>query len=174
MAQQTISQDSSSSPIWARLATCGREQGQRFIPAFLEEEITELWGRPKSARRAAVDAPPGRRNGYGKPRRLSLTSGTVTVRRPRGRGRHARFVSRGLPLVQRRTRQVGERRPQLYLQGLALGACERALRGLRGEGAPLAAASLVRLKARWQLEYEAWQQRRLDDVAVVSVWADGL
>lgn len=59
MEPQTTSQVSSSSPIWERLATFVREQGQRFIQAWLEEEITALLGRPKSAQRGAVDAPPG-------------------------------------------------------------------------------------------------------------------
>jgi putative transposase len=38
----------------------------------------------------------------------------------------------------------------------------------------LSLASLARLKAQWQLEYEAWKRRRLDGLAVVYVWADGL
>jgi putative transposase len=174
MEQQSPSHASSSSLIWERLEACVREQVQRFIQALLEEEITALLGRPKSARRGAVDAPQGMRNGYGKPRRLSLTSGTITVRRPRVRGLGERFVSRVLPLFQRRTRQVGELLPQLYLHGLALGDFELALRGLLGEGAPLSATSLARLKASWQLDYETWKQRRLDDLEVVYVWADGL
>ena len=174
MEQKTTSQASSSSPLWERWQAFVREQVPRLLPALLEEEITALLGRPKSARRAAVDAPQGMRNGYGKPRRLSLTSGTITVRRPRLRGLGERLVSRVWPLLQRRTRQVGELLPQLYLHGLALGDFELALRGLLGEGAPLSAASLARLKANWQLEYEAWKQRRLDDLEVVYVWADGL
>lgn len=174
MAQQNTSPHSSSSPIWERLETFVREQVQRLIQALLEEEVTALLGRPKSARRGAVDASPGLRNGYGKPRRLTLTSGTITVRRPRVRGRGERFVSRVLPLFQRRTRQVGDLLPELYLHGLALGDFELALRGLLGEGAPLSSASLARLKARWQLEYDAWKQRRLDDLEVVYIWADGL
>ena len=36
-----------------------REHVQQFIQALLEEEVTELWGRTKSARREAVDATPG-------------------------------------------------------------------------------------------------------------------
>jgi hypothetical protein len=32
-----------------------------------------------------VDADAGYRNGHGKPRRLTLSSGTITVRRPRVR-----------------------------------------------------------------------------------------
>lgn len=78
-------------------------------------------GRAKSARRAAVDAAAGYCNGYGKPRKLALTCGTITVQRPRGRGLAERFVSRMLPLFTRRTKQVGELLPQLYLHGLGLG-----------------------------------------------------
>jgi putative transposase len=49
-----------------------------------------------------------------------------------------------------------------------------ALRGLLGEGAPLSPSSLARLKGQWQVEYETWKKRRLDDLTVVYVWADGL
>lgn len=151
-----------------------RAHVQQFIQALLEEEVTALIGRPKSARRPAVDAPTGYRNGYGKARRLALTIGTITLRRPRVRGLAERFVSRVLPLFQRRTKQVGELLPRLYLHGLALGDFELALRGLLGDGAPLSPPSLQRLKAQWQVEYDAWKQRRLDDLEVVYVWADGL
>jgi putative transposase len=174
MEQKTPTPPSSSSQMWERLEAFVREQIQRFIQALLEEEVTALVGRPKSARRAAVDAPKGLRNGYGKPRRLTLTAGTITVRRPRVRGLDARFVSRILPLFKRRTREVGELLPRLYLHGLALGDFELALRGLLGAAAPLSPASLTRLKAQWPLEYEAWKRRRLDDLEVVYVWADGL
>jgi putative transposase len=159
---------------WERLEEFARQHVQRFIQALLEEEVTELLGRTKSARREAVDTVPGYRNGYGKPRHLTLTSGTITVRRPRVRDLKERFVSRVLPLFKRQTKEVGELLPQLYLHGLALGDFELALRGLLGEGAPLSPASLLRLKAQWQGEYAAWKQRRLDDLEVVYLWADGL
>ena len=174
MEQKTTTQSSSSSQMWERLEEFVREQVQRFIQALLEEEVSALLGRPKSARRAPVDGPSGLRNGYGKPRRLSLTAGTITVRRPRVRGLSQRFVSRVLPLFKRRTREVGDLLPTLYLHGLALGDFDLALRGLLGDAAPLSPASLARLKATWQLDYEAWKQRRLDDLEVVYVWADGL
>jgi putative transposase len=174
MEGKTTPHASSSSPMWERLEVFVREHIQRFIQALLEEEVTALLGRPKSTRRAAVDAPAGMRNGYGKPRRLSLSAGTITVRRPRVRGMAERFGSRVLPLFKRRSREVGELLPTLYLHGLALGDFDLALRGLLGEAAPLSPASLARLKAQWQLEYEAWKQRRLDDLEVVYVWADGL
>ena len=69
---------------------------------------------------------------------------------------------------------MGELLPQLYLHGLALGDFELALRGLLGDGAPLSPTSLLRLKTQWQSEYETWKQRRLDDLEIVYLWADGL
>jgi transposase-like protein len=146
---------------------------QAFVQRLLVEEVTMRLGRAKSARRAALDAPEGYRNGWGKPRRLALTWGTITVRRPRLRGLAERFVSRLLPLFQRRTQPVGERLPQLYLHGLALGDCELALRGVLGDGAPLSPASLQRLKVQWETEYMTWKQRRLDDLEGVDAWAYG-
>src|SRR5262245_16541499 len=163
-----------ASSTWERLEDFVREHVQRFIQALLEEEVTELLGRRKSARREGVDPTPGYRNGYGKPRRLTLTSGTITVRRPRVRDLNERFVSRVLPLFKRQTKEVGELLPQLYLHGLALGAFELAVRGLLGEGAPLSPASLLRLTTQWQGEYEKWKRRRLDELEVVYMWADGL
>src|SRR5262245_12543054 len=159
---------------WERLEDFVREHVQQFIQALLEEEVTELLGRTKSARREAIDAAPGYRNGYGRSRRLTLTNGTITVRRPRVRDLSERFVSRVLPLFKRQTKEGGEVLPQLYLHGLTLGDFELALRGLLGEGAPLSPASLLRLKAQWQQEYTVWKQRRLDDLEVVYMWADGL
>jgi putative transposase len=163
-----------STPTWETLEAFARGRIQEFVQVLLEEEVTELLGRAKSARRAAVDARPGYRNGYGKPRHVALSSGTITVQRPRVRGLEARFESRLLPLFARWTREVGELLPRLYLHGLAHRDFELALRGLLGDGAPLSPSSIARLRAQWQLQYETWTQRRLDTQAVVYLWADGL
>jgi len=163
-----------SSPAWDTLEAFARAQVQGFIQQLLEDEVDELLGRKKSERRAALDAPRGSRNGHGKPRRLALMNGTIRVRRPRVRDVEERFVSRLLPLFQRRTPEVGALLPALYLHGLALGDFELALRGLLGEAAPLSASSLVRLKATWQAQYAAWQQRDLSDCPLVYLWADGV
>src|SRR5215471_7394787 len=134
MTQQTTTPEPKTSRTWEHLEEFARQHVQRFIQTLLEEEVTELLGRTKSVRRDAVDPAPGYRNGYGKPRRLTLTSGTITVRRPRVRALNERFVSRVLPLFKRQTKEVGELLPPLYLHGLALGDFELALRGLLGEG----------------------------------------
>ena len=164
----------STAPMWEALEGMVRSKAQEFIQQILEEEVTELLGREKSERRAAVDAPVGYRNGYGKPRRLAMSSGTITVRRPRVRGLEKRFESRVLPLFARRTKEVAELIPELYLHGLAEGDFELALRGLLGEGAPLSKASIRRLRAVWTEEFEAWSQRPLEDREVVYMWVDGI
>ena len=164
----------STRPMWESLEGAVREKAQEFIQQILEEEVTELLGREKSERKAAVDAAPGYRNGYGKARRLAMSSGTITVRRPRVRGLEERFESRVLPLFARRTKEIGELLPELYLHGLAEGDFELALRGLLGEGAPLSKASIRRLRAVWSSEFETWAKRSLADREVVYVWADGI
>ncbi len=121
MNEQRTAKGSTSSHVWEHLEEFVREYVQRFIQALLEEAVTELVGRQKSVRRAAVDAPAGYRNGHGKPRRLALMSGTITVRRPRVRGLMREM---GLEAVYLKPRLSlpGERRP-LYpylLRNLAI------------------------------------------------------
>ena len=62
---------------WERLEEFVWEQVKQFIQALPEGAVTELLGRTKSARREAVDAALGYCHGYGKPRRLTLTSGIM-------------------------------------------------------------------------------------------------
>ncbi len=162
-----------STVVWDELEAWVRGHVQRFIQGLLEDEVTELLGRGKHERRTAVDPPAGYRNGYGKPRRLTLSCGTVELQRPRVRGLEAHFESRLLPLFVKRTRQVRELLPELYLHGLALGDFELALRGLLGDGASLSPGTIARLKDKWQGEYEAWGTQRLDELEPVSLWVDG-
>ncbi|MGH7628043.1 MAG: IS256 family transposase, partial [Gemmatimonadales bacterium] len=98
----------------------------------------------------------------------------ITVQRPRVRALEERFVSRVLPLFRRRTAALGALLPELYLHGLALGDFELALRGLLGDGAPLSASSILRLKAEWQAQYATWRRRSLADLPLGYLWADGL
>lgn len=163
-----------SRTIWQELEAMARERIQEFLGELLKEEVTVLVGRRKSERREAVDAPAVYRNGYGKARKLSMMGGTIEVRRPRVRGQEERFESQILPLFRRRTEQVGELLPQLYLHGLAQGDFELALRGLLGKGAPLSESSIERLRGKWVAEFEAWRQRSLKGIEPVYLWADGV
>src|SRR6266571_2212721 len=147
MKEKSIIEVGESRPGWEALEAYAREGIRRLLQQLLAEEVEEVLGRRRYERREGVDAAPGYRNGWGKPRRLSLMSGTITVRRPL---------------------------PELYLHGLAHGDFDLALRGLLGTGAPLSAASIARLKGSWQAEYQTWKRRRLDDLEPVYIWADGI
>jgi putative transposase len=174
MGEQNTEDRTESRTEWPTLETFARREIQRWLQEMLEEEVSELLGREKSVRRAAVDAPVGYRNGHGKLRRVTLSSGTVTVRRPRVRGLTERFESRVLPLFKRRTEEVGRLLPELYLHGLAEGDFDLALRGLLGDGAPLSASAVARLKTGWQAEYDAWRMRSVAELEPVYLWVDGI
>ena len=174
MSKQNIEESVESRVCFEELEDWVREKIQGWVQELLEEEVTELLGRRKSERRRAVDAPSGYGNGYGKPRHLTLSSGTIQVRRPRVRDLEEHFESRVLPLFAKRTRQVRELIPELYLHGLALGDFDLALRGLLGEKPHLSSSTVARLKEKWQAEWEVWQSRPLNDLEVVYLWVDGI
>lgn len=174
MSKRTPLRPLTSTVTWETLEEFARLKIQEWFQELLELEVTELLGRKPHERRRAIDGLEGYRNGYGKLRKLSMQGGTITVRRPRVRGLEARFESRLLPLFARRTKEVGELLPELYLHGLSQGDFELALRGLLGEGAPLSPSSIARLRGKWQHEYERWRTRRMDDRELVYAWADGV
>lgn len=174
MKEKSTEEVAPSSPTWETLEAFARQSIQQLPQRMLEEEVDGLLGRHRYERRDAVDAPAGYRNGFGKPRRLSLSDGTIMLRRPRVRGLSERFESRLLPAFKRRTEEVGRLLPELYLHGLAHGDFDLALRGLLGDGAPLSAPSIARLKAGWQADYELWKTRSVADLEVVYLWVDGV
>jgi len=147
---------------------------QEYIQDILKDEVESFLGRKKSERMKMIDGTSGYRNGHGKPKKFTLMNGTITVRRPRVRGTEERFESKIIPFFKRRTKEVGQLLPELYLHGLAKGDFDLALRGLLGEGAPLSASSIERLKAKWQREYEQWKQLDMSKLEVVYQWADGI
>jgi transposase-like protein len=147
---------------------------QEYIQEILEEEVETFLGRNKSERIKKVDGTRGYWNGHGKSKKFSVMNGTITVRRPRVRETEERFESKIIPFFKRRSKEVGQLLPELYLHGLAKGDFELALRGLLGEGAPLSASSIERLKAKWQMEYAEWKQLYMSNLEVVYQWADGI
>lgn len=175
MEKKSTIGEAASSVCYEAMEAHARERIQCWLQDLLEAEVTQFLGRAKSRRRSALaEARAGYRNGYGKPRRVALTAGTITVCRPRMRNLAERFASRVLPLFKRRSAELGAMLPQLYLHGLSSGDFELALRGLLGEGAPLSASSLQRLKGLWQAEYADWRAADLSQLELVYWWADGL
>jgi putative transposase len=121
------------------------------------------------------------RNGYAPERRIQTGIGPVAVRRPRVRDRgdgssaSIRFTSAILPPYLRRTKNLEELLPWLYLKGISTGQFEEALTALLGPEAPgLSATTVRRLTEAWQEEHERWQRRDLSARRFVYLWADGI
>jgi putative transposase len=86
-----------------------------------------------------------------------------------------RFSSAILPKYMRRSPSVDALIPALYLKGISTGDFSEALTAILGEGASgLSATNIVRLKAGWEADYKAWNQRDLSQKRYVYWWADGV
>ena len=174
MKEKHREENQSKGILYEQLEAFARAKIREHLQDLLEQEVTEWLGREKSERKQRVSEQPGYRNGYGKPRRFAMSSGTLEIRRPRVRDLGERFESRVLPMFKRHSKEVGELIPELYLHGLASGDFELALRELLGEGAPLSASSLQRLKEKWEGEYEQWKSGAIEQKDWAYLWADGI
>jgi putative transposase len=121
------------------------------------------------------------RNGHAPKRAIQTGIGPLEVQRPRVRDRGAgdasriRFTSAVLPAYLRRTRNVEELLPWLYLKGISTGQFDETLTVLLGPNAPgLSATTVRRLVSTWQDEHRRWQGRDLSAKRYVYVWADGV
>jgi hypothetical protein len=104
MKEQNTSSEPASTVCYEAIELQVRLRIQGWLQDLLVAEVTESLSRAKSQRRQE-EAVSGYRNGYGKPRRIALTAGTVPVRRPRMRNLAERFESRVLPLFKRHAKE---------------------------------------------------------------------
>ncbi len=122
------------------------------------------------------------RHGHAPERQIQTGIGPIAIGRPKLRdrggpesGEPIRFTSAILPPYLRRTRNLEELLPWLYLKGVSTGQFEEALAALLGPEAPgLSATTGRRLTEAWQEEHRRWQERALSVRRYVYVWADGV
>lgn len=120
------------------------------------------------------------RNGYNPEREIQTGIGQIKVKVPRSRdkqpdGEPIRFTSSILPPYLRRTRNIEELLPWLYLKGISTGDFREALEALLGKDAPgLSANTISRLKVKWKADMDKWQKRSLAGKHYVYFWTDGL
>ena len=122
------------------------------------------------------------RNGYHQPREVVTAAGAVPVRQPRvndrrtdeATGERKRFASAILPAWARKSPQLAEVLPLLYLHGLSSSDFAPALAQFLGTGAGLSAKTITRLTEQWQAEAVAFNQRSLAGTDYVYVWVDGI
>src|SRR6476659_3703878 len=158
-----------------------REGARRMLAEALQAEVEERIARFADERderghRLVV------RNGYHEPREVLTAAGAVEVRAPRvndkrvdpdtGEGR--RFSSAILPARARKSPQMSEVLPLLYLHGLSTSDFGPALEQFLGSGAGLSATTITRLTSQWQDEAKAFGGRDLSGTDYVYLWVDGI
>ena len=122
------------------------------------------------------------RNGYHDERTVMTAAGAVAVKAPRVNdkrvdpqtGERQRFSSAILPAWARKSPQMTEVLPLLYLHGLSSGDFAPALEAFLGTGAGLSASAITRLTVQWQDEARAFAERDLSEVDYVYLWVDGI
>ena len=158
-----------------------RQGAQQMLAAALQAEVAAYI----EAHADALDCDGHRlvvRNGYHQPREVMTAAGAVPVRAPRindkrveqGTGERQRFSSAILPAWSRKSPQVAEVLPLLYLHGLSSSDFVPALEQFLGSSAGLSAATITRLTTQWQQESTAFNCRSLADTDYVYVWVDGI
>ncbi len=121
-------------------------------------------------------------NGFHEPREVSTAAGAVPVRALRvndkriqeGTGARARFASAILPAWARKSPQVAEVLPLLYLHGLSSNDFAPALEQFLGSSHGLSPATITRLTTAWQGEADAFTKRSLSGTDYVYTWVDGI
>jgi len=146
---------------------------QAEVDAYIEQFAAE---RDEQGRRLVV------RNGSAQPRTIVTGAGPVEVTAPRvddrrtdpATGGRMRFSSAILPKWARKTPQVSEVLPLLYLHGLSSGDFIPALSQFLGSSAGLSAPVITKLTEQWKGEAAAFMDRDLGGTDYVYVWADGV
>ena len=163
-----------------------RDGAQQLLTQAIEAEVaswieTHMDVVAADGHRAVV------RNGYLPTRSITTGVGAVQVTQPRVHDRRPedaldengqpveRYRSKILPPYLRKTKNIEELIPWLYLKGVSTGDFTEALQALLGPNASgLSATTVTRLIATWQKDYEAWNKRSLEGKQYVYVWADGV
>ena len=158
-----------------------REGAQRMLAAALRAEVAAYCAQfadehDENGHRLVV------RNGYHGAREVTTAAGAIEVHAPRVNdrrvdpetGKRQRFSSAILPPWARKTPQVQEVLPLLYLHGLSSQDFGPALGQFLGSTRGLSAATITKLTQTWQAEQKAFAARDLSNVDYVYVWADGI
>jgi putative transposase len=143
------------------------------VAAYVEQFVDQL---DERGRRLVV------RNGHHHQRDVLTAAGAVSVVAPRvndrrvdpDTGQRQRFSSAILPAWARKSPQMTEVLPLLYLHGLSTSDFGPALEQFLGSGAGLSATTITRLTAQWQDEAKAFGDRDLSGTDYVYLWVDGI
>ena len=143
------------------------------VAAYIDAHAGEV---DENGRRLVVS------NGSHREREVLTAAGAVTVSAPRvndrrvgpDTGERQRFSSAILPAWARKSPQMTEVLPLLYLHGLSTSDFGPALEQFLGSSAGLSATTITRLTSQWQDEAKTFQDRDLSGTDYVYLWVDGI
>jgi putative transposase len=161
------------------LEEIAREGARRMLEIVLKVEISDF-----IEQHDMIRDPQGHRqitrNGYHPKRKIMTGIGEIDVQVPRsrdhrkGQSKPVNFQSQIIPPYLRRSGDLDEFIPFLYLKGISTGDFSEVLSQLVGKEVSLSANTVVRLKEEWEKEYEDWSRRDLSDKNYVYWWVDGV
>lgn len=154
-----------------------RSAAQRMIQGALEAEVTEFLQRLPGEKSGKAEGFRGYRNGHHKERWITTAVGALSIRQPRVSDvpeEAGEYRSNLIRRYKRRSEGLDSLFPKLFIEGLSTRDFEPSLRALVGEEAPLSPSSISRLNRQFKDEFAEWKARRLDDLEIVYVWADGV
>jgi transposase-like protein len=180
--------DEGATELLAAPATSGETLDEVVRRGALEmlEKVLEVEIEAFLARHEALRDEKGRsrvvRNGYARERTVLTGAGPLVISQPRARDKAGAaatdavaFSSALLPPYLRRSKNLNELIPWLYLKGVSTGDFQEALQALLGAGARgLSANVVVKLKEQWTVEFESWTKRDFSAKEYVYIWADGV
>lgn len=118
------------------------------------------------------------RNGYLPERTVQTGLGAVEIKIPKVRDRSGsgiKFNSNLIPPYLKRSGNVEEFIPYLYLRGISTNDFQSCLSTLFGEQTKgLSPSTISMLKSKWEDEYGYWIKRDLSHKRYVYIWADGI
>jgi putative transposase len=154
-----------------------REGARKLLAAAIEAEVAAFIAQHHALKTDGNKAVVVR-NGYLPERSIQIGLGDMAVKVPKVRDRSGsgiKFNSSLVPPYLKRTKNIEEFLPWLYLRGISTGDFSETLKHLLGPDAPgLSAATISRLKQDWEQDYQDWTRRDLSQKRYIYVWADGV
>jgi putative transposase len=104
---------------------------------------------------------------------VKTTAGSVTLARPKLRGASEKFASALFGTGVTKTHALEARSIAGFVRGLSVRDVEAALTDALGPEAALSKSTVSRVCPEIKGQFQAWQQRRLDEVALDYLFLDG-
>ena len=161
------------------LSELARQGAQQMLKLALEGEIEDFINSYKNEK-SSGGLHRIVRNGYHQERAIQTGVGELKVSVPRSRDQEKNtsdkklFQSGIVPRYLRRSKDIEELIPLLYLKGISSGDFSVVLSKLVGREVSLSSNTVGRLKKEWLTEYGIWNKRDLSSKNYAYWWVDGV